>query len=184
MAQFKLSFDRTMTHEGGYSNLLFDPGQETYRGISRRYHPSWSGWVKIDELKKTTILGPKTIIAELEPLVAGFYKVEFWDRVYGDMIPDQGVANILFDSSVLCSTAWAVGQWQDTLDHFFDTEIDGQFGAHTLDSTLKLCHSEFLSVALAHFKYEWADHLIEAIKKDQKKSIFALGWFKRIHDAQ
>ena len=43
-----------------------DPGQQTAWGISRRYHPNWSGWKFIDQ--------GKTDAKTLEPLVNDFYK--------------------------------------------------------------------------------------------------------------
>ncbi len=52
MAIFDAAFEKTAAIEGGY---VFDPddaGGETYKGISRRFNPSWGGWDKIDEVKK------------------------------------------------------------------------------------------------------------------------------------
>ena len=51
MANFNESFNITLGYEGGYSNDPDDAGGETYKGISRRYHPGWKGWALIDELK-------------------------------------------------------------------------------------------------------------------------------------
>ena len=44
MAEFKKAYDKTMGHEGGYVHDPDDAGGETYKGISRRYHPGWEGW--------------------------------------------------------------------------------------------------------------------------------------------
>ncbi|MBW1801582.1 MAG: hypothetical protein JRJ85_12745, partial [Deltaproteobacteria bacterium] len=44
MAKFDEAFEKTTAIEGGY---VFDPddaGGETYKGISRRFNPSWGGW--------------------------------------------------------------------------------------------------------------------------------------------
>ena len=44
MAQFKIAFQKTLLHEGNYSNDPSDLGGETYKGIARNIHSSWSGW--------------------------------------------------------------------------------------------------------------------------------------------
>ena len=49
---FDNAFAHTQTNEGGYANNKADLGGETYAGISRKYHPKWSGWAIVDELKK------------------------------------------------------------------------------------------------------------------------------------
>ena len=51
MADFEKAFINTMGYEGGYVYDPDDAGGETYKGISRRYHPSWPGWRIIDKVK-------------------------------------------------------------------------------------------------------------------------------------
>ena len=51
MADFTKAYALTAAYEGGYVDDPEDAGGETYRGISRRYHPSWQGWQIIDTLK-------------------------------------------------------------------------------------------------------------------------------------
>ena len=51
MANFDAAYQKTAAHEGGYVNDPDDAGAETYKGISRRFNPSWIGWAKIDEMK-------------------------------------------------------------------------------------------------------------------------------------
>jgi len=52
MAIFDEAFEKTAAIEGGYVLDPDDAGGETYKGISRRFNPSWGGWDKIDEMKK------------------------------------------------------------------------------------------------------------------------------------
>jgi lysozyme family protein len=51
MAHFKTAYALTMGHEGIYSNNPKDRGGETYKGIARKFHPSWEGWKAIDRMK-------------------------------------------------------------------------------------------------------------------------------------
>lgn len=181
MAQFQLAFNKTMISEGGYSNNPLDNGMETYRGISRVHHPTWVGWPKIDALKLTSVLGPATIFSQLEPDVMAFYKTEFWDYLRADFTPDQGLANMLFDCSVLCGQVFATRTWQDTLDRLVtETDIDGKFGVQTEQNTLQACHSEFFGPAKDLFKYAWLLHLVGIIRKHPEQKVFLYGWTLRV----
>ena len=48
---FKKALEHTLKREGCYANHGKDRGKETYKGISRKYHPKWPGWELIDEAK-------------------------------------------------------------------------------------------------------------------------------------
>lgn len=98
MANYKLSIAQILKTEGGYVNDLDDAGGETYRGISRTNWPHWSGWQIIDSIKHT----PKAMYAHaaLNEMVVDFYKINFWDKIEGDLINNQMIAHILVDSAV------------------------------------------------------------------------------------
>ena len=101
MADFTKALPLILKNEGGYSNHKSDVGKETHCGVSRHYHPKWSGWKIIDSLKADPGF-PKILEGntELNGLVASFYKKEFWDRVKGDLIESQEIADYLFDLGV------------------------------------------------------------------------------------
>jgi lysozyme family protein len=101
MANFTEAFDLTSAHEGGYVDDPTDRGGETYRGISRVHHPSWSGWSKIDVYKGERGF-PAMLDTDrsLQNSVKSFYKRKYWDRFLGDQVPDQQVANELYDTGV------------------------------------------------------------------------------------
>ncbi|MBF0155454.1 MAG: hypothetical protein HQL64_17100 [Magnetococcales bacterium] len=102
MPDFSQAFQKTMDHEGGWCNTPGDHGGETYREISRVYHPKWPGWPLIDRLKNASGV-PVIRGADLESLngmVETFYRSEFWERCGCDRIGHQGVAEELFDSAV------------------------------------------------------------------------------------
>jgi len=52
MAEFNIALQKTLAHEGGYSNDPNDMGGETYKGISRASHSVWKGWAIVDKYKK------------------------------------------------------------------------------------------------------------------------------------
>lgn len=101
MANYKSAILKVLLTEGGYANDSDDSGGETYKGISRNNWPWWSGWKIIDSAKKL----PNWISSlnknmALNDLVIAFYKINFWDKIGGDGIKDQSIANILVDSAV------------------------------------------------------------------------------------
>jgi lysozyme family protein len=51
VSRFEEAFKVVVTDEGGYSNNPNDRGAETYRGISRKFHPDWRGWPIVDTAK-------------------------------------------------------------------------------------------------------------------------------------
>jgi len=101
MSNFKIAIVKILSSEGGYSNDPDDTGGETYRGISRKFWPKWTGWAVIDSAKKragfpanlksTNILGDA---------VMNFYRFNFWDTISGDSIKNQSISNMLVDSAV------------------------------------------------------------------------------------
>lgn len=99
MAEFKIAYALTKKDEGGWVHDKLDNGLETYCGVSRKWFPKWGGWAIVDKHKplKTNqhIKDP-----ELEKCLEDFYKKEFWDKINGDTIPLQKMANEMFDMAV------------------------------------------------------------------------------------
>lgn len=61
MAYFGDAFKKLSIKEGGYVNDKDDAGGETYRGISRKYNPTWQGWTMIDSYKNIILLVVKNL---------------------------------------------------------------------------------------------------------------------------
>lgn len=124
MADFRKAFERTADNEGGYVNDPTDAGGETWKGIARKKHPFWKGWEIVDiyvPIKKTvegTSDEAKRItkllngVADLFDHVLAFYKPIFWDKIKGDDINIQAVADIIYDSAVLTGPTNAIKQAQ------------------------------------------------------------------------
>jgi lysozyme family protein len=100
--------------EGDWSCDPDDPGGETYRGIARKYHPSFQGWKIIGVCKNRLFSGSfpssrdQTILLnrelrkdnDLQELVVMYLKTQFWDRFCGDEIPSDYVAEEMFDVAI------------------------------------------------------------------------------------
>lgn len=102
MASLIEAYKRTGKFEGGYANNKNDSGGETYFGISRVHNPTWKGWVIVDAQKKKSNFPSnlKDKRPELERLELNLYKLNYWDKVWGDKIQNQLVANDMYDTAV------------------------------------------------------------------------------------
>ncbi|MBR8534432.1 hypothetical protein KDU71_02585 [Carboxylicivirga sediminis] len=100
---FKDILPEILKHEGYYSNHSNDRGGETYRGIARKFHPSWPGWKIIDSEKQARGSLPRNYRSnhtQMEALVEQFYKSKFWDRILLDQVNDSSLQRIIFDAYV------------------------------------------------------------------------------------
>lgn len=144
MADFNTAFRLTMGHEGGYANDPVDRGGETYKGIARNFWPTWAGWKIVDRVKAgkpwnlNSALAAKT---DLQKLVQGFYKANFWDINRLDDVSSQQIANELFDIGVNMGTGIAAKFLQEALNlcnrnqsAYPDLIIDGKIGPVTLST--------------------------------------------------
>lgn len=119
MADFKIAYKKIEAAEGGYCFDPDDAGGETYKGISRRANPNWNGWISIDAIKKahpTTFKGILKKTPELEKKVQGLYKDKYWDCFELDDVPNQLVAEQMFDTAVNQGQTAAIKFAQRVLD--------------------------------------------------------------------
>jgi lysozyme family protein len=165
MADFKQAFERTMHNEGGYKlhTVKGDRGGQTFAGISRRFHPDWSGWRHIDY---GDLSNP-----ELTGLVMRFYQEEFWERINGEAMQGQGVAETIYDFAVNAGPIVAIKLAQVVVG----TTPDGIVGPET-SSRLNQSDSE-----LFHLKYALAKvaRYAAICNKDPVQKTFLLGWINR-----
>jgi len=133
MAVFEAAYKIVAKHEGGYANDPDDAGAETYKGISRRYHPGWRGWAYVDFRKKThgpVKTGDFIENEALDAEVKAFYKA-WWDRLGAGAINSQPLANALFDFTVLSGRG--VETMQKALNNLgANVGVDNKLGPATL----------------------------------------------------
>ncbi|MDP3643078.1 MAG: glycosyl hydrolase 108 family protein [Bacteroidota bacterium] len=91
MADFKKAFLLILANEGGYVNDAADPGGETYKGVSRKMHPTWLGWHIIDLIKEKPGFPDSLqsadaieIKKQLDYEVSSFYYTHFWLKINGE----------------------------------------------------------------------------------------------------
>ncbi len=189
MADFEIAYYITNKIEGGYTT---DPN-ETYRGIDRKFNPTWEGWKIIDQVKNQN-LKVKEIndeldkIGELQELIKKFYKENYWRPVKGDYIQDQRIANEVYDNAVNMGVEQSAKYLQRTinilnrnLDPDFQTDIkvDGFIGGMTIE-TLGICLKKNGVIRTLNiingFQIKHYLELMEANPKNEKY----IGWFDRV----
>lgn len=150
MASFSIADELTRAVEGGWQNDPHDSGNDqnglgTYRGIASRIHPNWRGWLivkkAIDGMTKQphydtgaycawvkTLNRTLAASADLQSLVASFYKANFWDVLRLGEFTSQDVANKVYDSAVNQGTGTAAILLQKVLG----VKADGSIGPVTV----------------------------------------------------
>jgi len=186
VANFEEAFRHTLKNEGGYANDPDDSGGETYKGISRVHHPKWSGWGLIDGQRQ--INGFPDILEDdlaLDHKVQSFYKPKFWDKIKGDDLNSQVIANELFDTAVIMSPRRATMFLQDCLNMlnnratlYADIEIDGGMGPTTLATLTAYLEVRSEGLLFTYLNLAQAEYFLGRIREREKNEKYARGWIE------
>jgi lysozyme family protein len=174
-ASFLIAYIITGSYEGGYANVPNDLGEETYRGISRKFCKDWHGWSHIDEYKLKC--GPPERNYYFNDLtdwhVTEFY-VDIWVKEGFFDLENQLVANYLFDFRVHSPIGVKIIQQQ--LNQYGNKfELDNQMNSEMVAALNKIDSKDFLKCIKKKridFYKNLADHI-----PSQKK--FLSHWLKR-----
>lgn len=172
MANFEQAFEQTMKAEGGYVHDPDDPGGETYKGIARSRNPKWAGWTNIDILK-TKPNFPKSLDddADLQEKVKTLYEALYWDKVKGDEIDDQDIAESIFDFAVNAGPRTSSKLAQITVQ----AEPDGVIGPKTLAKINNDDPRAFLAV----FALAKIGRYVNICEKRKTSRKYFFGWVRR-----
>ncbi len=178
MADFIKSYEKTSKFEGGYANHKNDKGGETYKGIARKMHPNWVGWKIVDRYKTSSLT-----FAQLDKVLKGngqiqemvelFYRANFWDKIMGDSISKQEIADNIYDFAVNSGVSRAVKYAQRVVK----TEEDGIIGIKTIraiNSKEDNFIDEYKSSRLEFFK--------RIVINNPSQNVFMKGWTSRVEN--
>jgi lysozyme family protein len=160
MADFQVAMMMLDKAEGVLSNHPNDKGGLTYRGIARKFHPTWPGWALVDRDEPVP-----------DSLVTSFYQNMFWTPIRGEKITNQRVAYALLSYAVNAGVESAVEMAQRVIC----VGIDGKVGPVT---TFAL-NSTDPDLFLSRFALARIEHRVEVCKKDPSQKIFLIGWLSR-----
>lgn len=172
MAEFKKAFEIMIAHEGGYGNDPSDPGGETYKGVARKINSKWDGWPIIDMLKRSADF-PVNLEkdVDLQNSVFEFYQLNYWDKVKGDDIQNQDVANSIFDFAVNAGVSASAALAQLVVN----AKIDGVIGKQSIDLINAFDTEHFL----AAFTVSKIARYVNIVKKRPISRKYFYGWVLR-----
>ena len=178
-----IAIGTTLGHEGGYVNDPADRGGETYRGISRKFHPKWYGW-KLVDLRKKTPNFPANLKNDpsLDDLVKDFYYEEFIQSVNLHLINDGEVVKEVFDSGVNCGRRTACLWLQEAFNLCNqnqqlgpDLKVDGAIGPKTA-AAINNFPANRKKVLLGVLNLLQGERYLNICRKDQTQERFLHGW--------
>lgn len=184
MERFDKAYADNIKHEGGYANHPADRGGETYRGVARKSHPTWTGWVIVDELKKKYHLRSALNAAlesdvTLQVLVKEFYRYEFWAKVRADDLP-QPIGEKVFNVAVNMGIRRAGTLLQKAVnDCGAVLKIDGDIGPRTVNATqwaASRCGVARVIDLICMAQAKKYRHIVAANPSQQ---VFLNGWLRR-----
>jgi len=165
MAQFEPAFEQMMQDEGGYvlHEVPGDTGGMTYAGIARNKTSQGSGWGLVDK---------EEMGGSLAPMGHDFYCTEFWDKMRGNEIANQDVANTIFNFGVNAGMGMAVKLAQLVVG----ATPDGGIGAKTIERLNQIPDGQ-------RFKEQYAlakiARYVEICNKNPVQVKFLKGWLNR-----
>jgi lysozyme family protein len=188
MADYDVAYDITLAHEGGYGNDPDDAGGETYKGVARKYYPTWAGWAIIDAAKEEPNF-PESLKDNivLDSMIREFYKINYWNRFDGDSLSEQLLANELFDTGVNMGISRAVEFLQKALNVlnrngklYDDIGEDGKFGNDTINALSAYLSTDSISLLLKITNILQGMHYIEYARKSPTQEKYLRGWANRV----
>ncbi len=171
MADFTQFLPTLLQFEGGYVNDPADPGGETNKGITMNTFKEFA----------QPLLGIAATSANLKALTdqqAGvIYKVEYWDKVQGDAINLQDLANIVCDFYVNAG-ANATKLLQRVMnDMGANLVVDGGIGTASLQALAGLDQTE----VYRNYKQGRIAYYQNLVQKNPKLGKFLKGWMNRVN---
>ena len=169
---------KILESEGGYVFDKDDSGKETYRGISRRFHPEWKGWKIVDLYKplKTNQIIKST---SLENEIIKFYDDNYYKAVKGDEIKDDMIRAHIFDMAINAGIKTSIKILQKSISDVYDIKIDvdGIIGKVTLSYTN---NDDKLEDLRKQIIIERENYYKSIVKQHPKNLKFLDGWLTRI----
>lgn len=172
MANYEQALSKILQNEGGYINDQDDTGGETYRGVSRKNWSKWQGWTNIDLLKLQPGF-PANLERdqELQSLVFDFYESNFWNRIKGDSILSQEIADSIFDFAINAG----VGTSASLAQLVVGVKPDGIIGNMSLEAINAFDTDHFI----ASFTVAKIARYISIVKKRPVAKKYFYGWVCR-----
>ncbi len=189
MADFRLALRKILENEGGYVDDPDDQGGETYMGISRRHHPKWEGWERIDQYKKSTRF-PEVldVDAVIRQWVRDFYHDLYWNPIGLSKVASQDAAEELLDMAVHLGVKRAVIFLQRGLNVlnrrgrlWNDLVVDGSAGLRTRTALSKYEAMEAPGFLVKVLLLQRGGYYIDRALDREVNEKYIRGWLRRLN---
>jgi lysozyme family protein len=168
MANFNQSYTRTAANEGGYQSSPADPGNYnsagqlvgTNWGISAPVYEDWLGYPP----SKSQMQGMTQATAK------AIMKARFWNKIQGDNLPNQYVADLLFDGVVNHGRGVRLAQ------EVLGVTPDNDFGPQTFQALVNTPPAVFYN----KYKERRRRYYYELVQGNPNLGTFLSGWLKRL----
>lgn len=170
MAKYTPAYQRAAIIEGGYQRLTADRGN--YNSNRQLVGTNWGIAAPVYE----QYLGHPPTTAEMRSMqksvAVGIFKRKFWDRIKGDQITNQFVAEIFFDGVVNHGVSNGTKLMQECLG----VQQDGVLGPITLGKLNAAVPAEiYLKYKLRRLQY-----YVQIVLWRPSQKVFLRGWMRRI----
>jgi len=172
MADFNSFFPTLLKHEGGFVNDPVDPGGATNKGVTlatfKQCAQSLLGIAPtLDNLRNLTDAQAGTI-----------YKALYWDKVCGDKLEPQELANIVFDFQVNAgaNASRLLQRVLNSLGAKPQLAVDGAIGPGTLAAVASADPQKLYSA----YKQGRKDYYNNLVAQRPPLGKFLKGWLARV----
>lgn len=168
MARIEILAPFLLSWEGGYIDHPLDAGGPTNKGVTLKtwksvgYDKDGDGDIDVSDLKLIT--DRDAICRVLKPF--------FWDKVRGDEIKDQAVANMLADWAYMSGVKTPAIKVQALVN----VAQDGKIGPITIDA---INHYPG-DVLFQELKGRRADFYAAIVRRNANNDAFLRGWLRRL----
>jgi lysozyme family protein len=173
MADFQRFFPTLLQHEGGFVDDPVDPGGATNKGIT-------FGTFKECAQRLLNITPTVAALKQLtDSQAAVIYKALYWDRIRGDDITLQPLAEIVFDFQVNAgaTSAKLLQQVLNILGATPPLGVDGVIG----NGTLAALQAADQRAVYMNFKQKRADYYRNLVAQRPALQKFLNGWLNRVN---
>lgn len=168
MANFSLYFPKLLMHEGGYVDHLNDKGGATNLGVTLKvwidngYDKDGDRDIDKEDLRRITKQDAEKIAKKL-----------YWDKIKGDQINSQSLAEFIFDWAYNSGVATATKKVQESLK----LKEDGVMGPLTIaaiNSSSAKCLFDVLKIRREKF-------FKDIVASNPSQRVFLNGWMNRLN---
>lgn len=176
LTSFQIAFERIHKFEGFYANVPNDKGQETYRGVSRRYNKNWIGWSRIDEIKqKTGIPKWNQQFPTVDIWVTDYY-LSLWLNENFDKIQDSQLAAYIFEFRIHGVHAIKI----------IKRQVDKQCNCIKINNkmdlnTINALNSINSTIFLKDLKKARIQYYHDIVRRDSTQKQFLKHWLSRVN---